>query len=68
MRIVAVCLHCGTSLPREIKSTGLHHPSCPWNYFIECPRCGYQNSLAKLLGFWAGCSKKCQEEPSRGKK
>jgi len=53
------CLVCGAELPREIKQTGIHDVSCPWNYYIEC-KCGYQNSLSKLLGFWAGCSKKCR--------
>jgi len=55
-----VCLVCGKPLPREIKETGMHHRSCPWNYYIECSYCGYQNSLSKLLGFWSGCSKKCR--------
>lgn len=55
-----ICLHCGNPLPREIKVTGAHHESCPWNYYIECQKCGYQNNLAKLLGFWAGCSEECR--------
>ena len=53
------CLICGAELPREIKITGVHHISCAWNYYIECLKCNYQNSLSKLLGFWQGCSKKC---------
>lgn len=59
------CLMCGAELPREITVTGIHHPSCPWNYYIKCTKCGYQNNLSKLLGFWAGCSKQCQEEAQR---
>lgn len=55
------CLSCGTELPCNIEQTGSHDPSCPWNYFITCEHCNYQNSLSKLLGFWAGCSKKCVE-------
>jgi phage FluMu protein Com len=55
------CLHCGKPLPREIKITGHHHESCPWNYYIECGECGYLNNVSKLLGFWAGCSEKCKE-------
>ena len=56
------CLMCRSALPRRIKSTGTHHPSCPWNYYIECENCGYQNNLSKLLGFWHGCSTKCGEQ------
>lgn len=53
------CLQCKAELPREIKITGIHDPSCPWNYYIEC-KCGSQNNLSKLLGFWAGCSDMCE--------
>lgn len=60
-RITPLCLGCGEQLPREIRATGIHHPSCPWNYYIECPKCHYQNNVSKLLGFWAGCSEKCKE-------
>lgn len=56
------CLMCRSALPRRIKCTGIHHPSCPWNYYIECENCGYQNNLSKLLGFWHGCSTKCIEQ------
>lgn len=54
-----ICLICGENLPRKIEATDMHHPSCPWNYYIIC-KCGYQNSLSKLLGFWAGCSEECK--------
>jgi len=60
------CLSCGKLLPREIRQTGLHHPTCPWNYYIECPHCGYQNNVSKLLGFWAGCSAQCVRAHQRG--
>lgn len=60
-RVTPLCLGCGEQLPREIKVTGLHDATCPWNYYIKCQSCGYQNSLSKLLGFWAGCSKKCRK-------
>jgi hypothetical protein len=53
------CLDCGAELPKEIQQTGMHYKDCPWNYYIECLKCGYQNSLSKLLGFDAGCSNKC---------
>ena len=56
------CLMCRSALPRKIKSTGMHHSSCPWNYYIECENCGYQNNLSKLLGFWHGCSTECREQ------
>ncbi len=47
------CLTCKSPLPRDdIRSTGLHDPDCLWNYYIECPKCGYQNNLAKLLKIW----------------
>ena len=54
-----LCLACGAPLPRRIEQTGIHHPTCPWNYYITCMKCGYQNNLSKLLGFWAGCSDEC---------
>lgn len=62
------CLHCSAPLPREIKVTGVHHESCPWNYYIECEKCGYENNLSKLLGFGAGCSDTCERggEPDDG--
>ena len=46
------CLTCKTALPKEIESTGLHDPDCLCNYYIECPKCGYQNNRAKLLKIW----------------
>ncbi len=62
------CLMCKRPLPREIRFTGLHHQSCPWNYFIECDNCGYNINLSKLLGFWQGCSSKCRIEYNNKKR
>jgi len=58
----SVCLMCGAKLPREIQQTGIHHITCLWNYYIECNECHYQNNIAKLLGFFGGCSVQCKNE------
>jgi hypothetical protein len=63
IRVKPKCIICGFVLERKIQSTGIHHRSCPWNYFIHCNNCGYDNSLSKLLGFGAGCSSICHMTP-----
>lgn len=30
-----------------IETKNFHEARCLWNYFVRCPHCGFQNSLAK---------------------
>ncbi len=55
-----ICLRCGEALHPVVKHTGVHKGHCPWNYYLECPSCGYQNNLAKLLRLECTCD---GEEP-----
>ena len=43
------CLSCGEVTPAHINNTDLHNKGCHWRYHVECRRCNYQNSVAKLL-------------------
>ena len=51
-----ICLRCGEALQARVMRTGVHREHCPWNYYLECPSCGYQNNLAKLLRLGCSCN------------
>lgn len=56
------CLSCGGKLPNRIERTDYHKEDCAWNFVIECEKCEMGNNLGKLLGFWSGCSKACENK------
>ncbi len=40
---------CGHTFNGKVETVGLHDEKCPWRYFLRCPKCRYQNNLAKVL-------------------
>ena len=46
---IVKCLNCGREIEIKLRHTGIHQAKCPWNYYIECENCGYQNNVAKYL-------------------
>jgi molybdenum-dependent DNA-binding transcriptional regulator ModE len=61
------CLRCGAFLgfyesEEELRkdfseAIGAHDPWCNWNYCKRCPKCGYQNNLAKFTDRTCTCDK-----------
>ena len=57
------CLWGCTSFNGKVVEASTHKPWCAWNYYIECPHCGYEANLAKYslndAGFLSASNCEC---------